>query len=134
VSFKGTINLSDAERLRYDADESWFNAVHASCRSHRHSVSGSLTKHCGKCFAMRPMSPSQLERIRAATTPPNELMGGGYVPTAGTRSNEPLTEATRRCNPRLAARSGVSECSCDQPRENLVEVLNASVVQEDANG
>jgi hypothetical protein len=63
------INLSDAERVRYDADESWFNAVHASCRSHRHSVSGSLTKHCGKCFPMPPMSPSQLERIRAAMTP-----------------------------------------------------------------
>jgi hypothetical protein len=42
--FKGTMNLSDADRVRYDAEELRFKAVHASCRSHRHGVSGSLTK------------------------------------------------------------------------------------------
>jgi hypothetical protein len=74
--FKGTINLSDAERVRYDAEESRFKAAHASCRSHSHSISGSLTKHCGKCCPPPPMSPSQLERIRALMTPAaaHELM------------------------------------------------------------
>jgi hypothetical protein len=73
--FKGTLNLSDAQRVRYDAEESRFTAVHASCRSHRHSVSGSLTTHCGKCCPMPPLSPYQLERIRSLMTPtaPYEL-------------------------------------------------------------
>jgi hypothetical protein len=74
--FKGTNNLSDAERVRYDAEEARFRAAHASCRSHRHGVSGSLTKHCGKCCPMPPMSPSQVERIRTLMTPtaPHDLM------------------------------------------------------------
>jgi hypothetical protein len=42
--FKGTINLSDAERVRYDAEESRFKAAHASCRSHSHSISGFADK------------------------------------------------------------------------------------------
>jgi hypothetical protein len=74
--FKGTINLSDDERARYDAEQSRFKSAHASCRSHSHSISGSLTKHCGKCCPPPPMSPSQLERIRTLLTPtaPHELM------------------------------------------------------------
>jgi hypothetical protein len=74
--FKGTINLSDDERVRYDAEESRFKAAHASCRSHRHSISGSLTMHCGKCCPPPPLSPSQRERIRALMSPtaPHELM------------------------------------------------------------
>jgi hypothetical protein len=31
--FKGTMNLSDGERVRYDAEQSRFKAAHASCRS-----------------------------------------------------------------------------------------------------
>jgi hypothetical protein len=74
--FKGTMSFSHAERVRYDAEESRFKAVDASCGSHRHGVSGSLTMHCGKCCPMPPMSPSQLERIGALMTPtaPHELI------------------------------------------------------------
>ncbi len=74
--FKGTINLSDAERVRYEAEESRFKTDHAACRSHRHSVSGSLTLHCGKCCPTPPMSPAQLQRIGALMTPTarHELM------------------------------------------------------------
>lgn len=74
--FKGTINLSDAERVRYEAEQDRFKVAHALCRSHRHSVSGSLTTHCGKCCPAPPLSPSEMERIRAllTPTPPYELM------------------------------------------------------------
>ena len=53
--FEGTLNLSDVDRLRYDTEESLFEAAHTSCQSHRHSVSGSLTMHCGKCCPQPPM-------------------------------------------------------------------------------
>ena len=75
--FKGTMHLSDHERERYDAEESRFKDEHASCRSHRHRVGGSLTTHCGKCCPPPPMSASELERIRkliSSPTPPHELM------------------------------------------------------------
>ncbi|WP_264079301.1 hypothetical protein [Mycobacterium szulgai] len=74
--FKGTMNFSDAERVRYEAEQSRFKAAHASCRSHRHSIAGSLTMHCGRCCPPPPMSPSQLDRIHAllTPTPPHELM------------------------------------------------------------
>jgi hypothetical protein len=73
---KGTMNFSDAERVRYDAEEARFKAAHGSCGSIRHSVAGSLTKHCGKCCPAPPMSPSQVERIATLMrppTPPQEL-------------------------------------------------------------
>jgi hypothetical protein len=74
--FKRTMNLSDAERTRYDAEQHRFDVLHAGCGSHRHGVSGSLTMHCGKCCPAPPMSPAQLARIGALLTPspPHELM------------------------------------------------------------
>ncbi|WP_319446903.1 MULTISPECIES: hypothetical protein [unclassified Mycobacterium] len=75
--FKGTMNLSDVGRLRYDAEQSRYKADHGSCGSHRHGVSGSLTMHCGKCCPPPPMSPAQRERIRALMshpTAPHDLM------------------------------------------------------------
>lgn len=66
----GTLNLSDDVRLRYDAEQSRFKAAHASCRSHRHGVSGSLTMHCGKCCPPPPMSPAQRERIASLLSVP----------------------------------------------------------------
>jgi hypothetical protein len=68
--FKGTLNLSDDDRLRYNAEESRFKAAHTSCRSHRHGVSGSLTMHCGKCCPPPPMSPAQRERIASLLSTP----------------------------------------------------------------
>lgn len=116
--FKWTMNLSDTERMRYDAEESRFKALHASCRSHSHSVSGSLTRHCGKCCPMPPMSPSRLDQVRALLTPtaptaPHELMVwrlrlycGHTVERAAHRSHKTVHSAfcgSVRC----------SECGCD---------------------
>lgn len=74
---KGTMNFSDAERARYDAEEDLFKKAHPSCGSHRHSVSGSLTTHCGKCCPPPPLSPAQLDQLSTllrAPTPDHELM------------------------------------------------------------
>lgn len=51
--FRGTINMSPEERARYDAEEERYAATHGTCGSHRHSVSGSLTMHCGRCVRRR---------------------------------------------------------------------------------
>ncbi|MCW2659269.1 MAG: hypothetical protein JWP83_421 [Mycobacterium sp.] len=73
---KGTMHFSDAERARYDDEETRFKAAHGSCGSHRHSVSGSLTMHCGKCCPMPPLSPAQIARLGPLLrpTPSHELM------------------------------------------------------------
>lgn len=75
--FRGTMHLSGRDKERYEAEQSRFQAQHGSCKSHRHSVQGSLTTHCGKCCPMPPMSPAQLARvgaILATPTPDSELM------------------------------------------------------------
>ncbi|GAA4127940.1 hypothetical protein [Actinomadura keratinilytica] len=75
--FKGTMYFTEEERARYDAEEARFKKAHGDCRSHRHSVSGSLTMHCGKCCPPPPLSPRQIEKIgRLLGTPkqPHELM------------------------------------------------------------
>lgn len=75
--FRGTMNLSGRAKERYEAEQLRFKAQHSLCRSHRHSVQGSLTTHCGKCCPMPPMSPTQWERISAIMGTPNpahELM------------------------------------------------------------
>ncbi|MCW2530361.1 MAG: hypothetical protein JWM76_5221, partial [Pseudonocardiales bacterium] len=54
-AFKGTLNLSDVDRLRYDAEESRFKAARTSCRSHCHAVSGSLTM-LSTLFEFRPVA------------------------------------------------------------------------------
>ena len=63
--------------MRYDAEEKVYKSVHGSCWSHRHSVSGSLTTHCGKCCPAPPLSPSQITRLGqllGTPTPPHDLM------------------------------------------------------------
>lgn len=74
---KGTMHFTEEERARYDAEQALFKQHHAECHAIRHSVSGSLTTHCGKCCPPPPMSPSQREtiaRLLGRPTPPNELM------------------------------------------------------------
>jgi len=75
--FRGTINLNPEERARYDAEGERYAAVHGTCRSHRHSVSGSLTTHCGRCCPAPPLSPVQIESLRGILGKPkmpHELM------------------------------------------------------------
>ncbi|PFG69061.1 hypothetical protein B0O41_3912 [Propionibacteriaceae bacterium ES.041] len=74
---KGTMYFTDEERARYDAEQERYKRDHPACGSHRHSVSGSLTTHCGKCCPPPPMSPSQrdeIARLLGRPTPPQELM------------------------------------------------------------
>ncbi|GLZ16426.1 hypothetical protein Acsp04_66610 [Actinomadura sp. NBRC 104425] len=75
--FKGTMYFTEEERARYDAEQARFKKAHGDCRSHRHSVSGSLTMHCGKCCPPPPLPPRQIGEIgRLLGTPkqPHELM------------------------------------------------------------
>lgn len=75
---KGLMYLTPTERVRYDAEEARYLAVHGECGSHRHSVHGSLTLHCGKCCPAPPLSPSQIASIARILsrprTPPHDLM------------------------------------------------------------
>lgn len=69
--------MTDAERSRYDEEDSTYRALHGDCVAGRHSVSGSLTMHCMKCCPPPPLSPTQIERIVSVlnnTTSPSELM------------------------------------------------------------
>src|SRR5690606_11420554 len=61
--FRGTMNFTDEERARYEAEQDRFEQDHGECHAMRHSVSGSLTTHCGKCCPPPPLSPTQLKEI-----------------------------------------------------------------------
>jgi hypothetical protein len=101
--------------VRYDADESRFKAAHPSCRSDSHRVSGSLTKHCRKCFPLPPLSPSQLERIRAlrALSACHELMVWRLRLSCGHTFER--TAHRRHLTVHAAFRGSVrcSECGCE---------------------
>lgn len=75
--FKGTAHLTEEERVRYDAEQKRFTSVHGDCHTHRHSVAGSLTTHCGKCCPPPPLSSTQIDDIRRILSQPKrpeELM------------------------------------------------------------
>lgn len=75
--FKGTMHLTESERERYDAEQTRYREAHCTCHSMRHSVSGSLTMHCGKCCPPLPLSPKIIEdigRILGKPKEPHELM------------------------------------------------------------
>lgn len=74
---KGTMHFTDEERVRYEVEEERFKKNHGECHSMRHSVSGSLTTHCGRCCPIPPLLPRQKEalaRLLGSPTPPYELM------------------------------------------------------------
>lgn len=74
---KGTMHFTGEERARYEAEEARFKQAHPDCHSMRHSGSGSLTTHCGKCCPPPPLSPRQWEKVRTllrTPTPPQQLM------------------------------------------------------------
>lgn len=75
--FRGTMHMTNAERARYDAEEARYTEDHGDCHAVRHSVSGSLTMHCGKCCPPPPLSPAQIEHLRrilGRPKQPHELM------------------------------------------------------------
>ena len=78
---KGTMYFTDEERALYEAEEARFQERHGDCHGIRHSVSGSLRTHCGKCCPMPPLSPAKRQElarvlggILGQPTPAHELM------------------------------------------------------------
>lgn len=53
------LHRSDKEQVEYDVAEARYRDMHAECGSHRWSISGSRTKHCGYCCPPPPISESQ---------------------------------------------------------------------------
>lgn len=75
--FRGTMHMTPAERARYDAEEERYTKAHGDCHAMRHSVSGSLILHCGKCCPAPPLSPGKIEsigRMLGSPKQPHELM------------------------------------------------------------
>lgn len=58
------MHLTDEERVEYDAAEARFKELHPDCGSHRWSISGSRTTHCGLCCPPLPIPPDRLEAVR----------------------------------------------------------------------
>lgn len=57
------MRMTDLERREYEVSEAAFKARHPDCRSHRWSMSGSRTTHCGFCCPPPPLSEKQIEAI-----------------------------------------------------------------------
>jgi hypothetical protein len=57
------LKLTEAERAEFDAADADYRARHGSCHSHRWSMSGSRTQHCGYCFPPPPLSREQIDQI-----------------------------------------------------------------------
>jgi hypothetical protein len=56
-NFRGTMQFSDAERQRYEAEDARCRAAHQTCGAYRWTVSRSITTHCGRCCPPPPLSP-----------------------------------------------------------------------------
>lgn len=72
------MKLTDEERTEHEHAEEDFKARHPGCRSHRWSMSGSRTIHCGFCCPPPPLSERQIQDIStilasAARPDPAEL-------------------------------------------------------------
>lgn len=66
----GRTNMVDAESIALkEQDEERYRQRHGACRSHRWTVEGSMTLHCGHCCPPPPMSPGQIERVRQIFAP-----------------------------------------------------------------
>jgi hypothetical protein len=71
------MNFTEDERARHDAEEALFKEAHGDCHASRHSASGSLTMHGGRCCPLPPLSSAQHEeigRILGVPKQPHELM------------------------------------------------------------
>jgi hypothetical protein len=115
---KGTMYFTPEERERYEAEESAYKQRHPSCRSPRHSISGSLTTHCGKCCPPPPLSPKKRRELSdllgSLKTRPEDLVRwslrlfcGHTVEQTAHRS---YTEASRAFS---ASLTKCSECGLD---------------------
>lgn len=113
---KGTMFFSDAERARYDAEEARFKEVHPSCGSHRHGVSGSLTKHCGKCCPPPPLSTAQLDRLATllrTPIPDHELMVWRLRLYCGHTVERRAHASHKTVHAAFTGSTKCAECGCD---------------------
>ena len=113
---KGTMFFSDSERARYDAEEARFKEAHPSCGSHSHGVSGSLTKHCGKCCPPPPLSPAQLDRLATllrTPTPDHELMVWQLRLYCGHTVERRAHASHKTAHAAFTGSTRCAECGCD---------------------
>ncbi|MCH9736964.1 MAG: hypothetical protein K0U78_20830 [Actinomycetia bacterium] len=127
--FRGTMNLSEPERKRYDAEQSRFIATHPSCGAARHGVSGSLTMHCTKCCPMPPLSPSQLARIGTlmTPTPDHELITWRLRLYCGHRIERASHRSHRTVQSAFSGSTNCGECGVDP-----AIVIDARTIRPDA--
>ncbi|AHH98533.1 hypothetical protein [Kutzneria albida] len=65
-SWPALLKMDDTQREEYERAEADFRQRHADCRSHRWSIEGSKTAHCGFCCPPPPLSQEHLAAIAAA--------------------------------------------------------------------
>jgi hypothetical protein len=58
------IRQTPEERAEAEQEEARYRQLHGDCRSHRWSVEGSRTLHCGYCCPMPPLSGEQIATLR----------------------------------------------------------------------
>lgn len=113
---KGSMFLADSERARYDAEEARFKEAHPSCGSHSHGVSGSLTKHCGKCCPPPPLSPAQRDRLATllrTPTPDHELMIWRLRLYCGHTVERRAHASHKSVHAAFTGSTECAECGCD---------------------
>jgi hypothetical protein len=113
---KGTMFFSDSERARYDAEKARFKEAHPSCGSHSHGVSGSLTKHCGKCCPPPPLSPMQFDRLTTLLrkpTPDHELMVWQLRLYCGHTVERRAHASHKTVHAAFTGSTKCAECGCD---------------------
>jgi hypothetical protein len=71
-SWPGTMFLTDEQRVEYDDAEARYREMHPDCESHRWSMAGSRTAHCGSCCPPLPIPEKHLDGLRQflAALPP----------------------------------------------------------------
>ncbi|GAA2451264.1 hypothetical protein ACFPFX_33255 [Streptomyces mauvecolor] len=62
-SWPGTMHLSPAEKIEYEAEDARFRTRHADCWGARWCISGSRTWHCSTCCPPHPTGPGMAERL-----------------------------------------------------------------------
>jgi hypothetical protein len=113
---KGTANFSESERARYDGERARFEEAHRSCGSHSFGVTGSLTKHCGKCCPPPPFSPAQRERLATllrAPTPDHELMVWRLRLYCGHTVERRAHASHKTVRAAFTGSTRCAECGCD---------------------
>ena len=59
------LKMTEAENRQHKVAEADFKQRHPACGSHRWSMEGSRTAHCGFCCPPPPLSDRQIREIRA---------------------------------------------------------------------